>query len=153
MKSIRILCLLPLVLTLSLTIDAQTRSRKTVKPTPAPIAQEIRSSAAYAEVLFRRAELEADLEELLVSYKEEFPKVKEIRYELGMLNRELGRITSVKPSEANKLTLALGKLMVRKATLSLEYWSFKSRLNDIHPNVKKARRKLAIFEKAIKEIL
>ncbi len=153
MKNVKILLSLLIILTFSTLINAQVRNRKSSKTTPAPIAREVRSSAAYAEILLQQTELEAELEELLVSYKEEFPKVKELRYELGVLKKELARILQLRASESDKLTLALGKLMVRKAALSTNYWTLKNRFNNTHPKVKRAKRKLEIFEKAIKKIL
>ncbi len=51
-------------------------------------AQTIKSSPAYAEVLLRRTERESELEEFLLDYTEEFPKVKEIKFELGLLTEQ-----------------------------------------------------------------
>ncbi len=123
---------------------------KTINP-QAPA--EIRASAGYAEVLLRRTELESNLEELLVSYQEEFPRVKEARHELGLLDSELSRFGKMKASDAPKLTLALGKLIVRRSELATSYWSLSNRYSESHPDVKKAKRKLEIFDAAIEKIL
>ncbi len=126
---------------------AQTKSKSAETPAF------IKSSPAFAELILRRTELESELEELLVSYTDEYPKVKDLRYEITVLQREFERITKIKSSEVGKLTLALGKLMVRKAEIETDYWNFKNRYSEDHPQTKRAKRKLEIFDKAINEIL
>jgi hypothetical protein len=116
-------------------------------------AQTIRSSPAYAEVLLRRTERESELEEFLLDYTEEFPKVKEIKFELGLLNKEMDKILAVNTAESGKLTLALGKLIVRKIELETDLWNLRRQYDNDHPEVKRAKRKLEVFEKAVKEIL
>lgn len=153
MKSVKLLSISLIILTPCFAVISQVRSEKSNSAKLAPIAQEIRSSAAYAEVLLRKTELLSELEALLIIYKEGFPKVKELRYKLRELEKALSRISNVKANNASKLTLALGKLLVRKVELSTEHWLLKSRFSDEHPKVKKAKRKLEIFENAIKEIL
>ncbi len=126
--------------------QTKTDSAKSVSP-------EVKSSSAFAELLLRKTELESELEELLVSYTEEFPKVSETRYEIGVLQREIDKLSKIKPAESGKLTLALGKLMVRKAEIETDHWNFKNRFSDDHPQTKRAKRKLEIFDKAINEIM
>lgn len=116
-------------------------------------AQAIKNSPAYAEVLLRRTEQTAELEDLLIEYTEEFPKVKQLRAELVLLNKEMNRILSVNPSEASKLTLALGKLILRKVDLELDYANLQKIYTDDRADVKQAKRKVEIFEAAIQEIL
>lgn len=121
-----------------------------------PIATEVspqRSSPAYAEVLLRRTEIESDLESLLVEYTEDYPKVKQARFELEQISKESERLLAVKASDAAKLTGALGKLIVRKVELQSELWTLQQQLGDGHPDVKRAKRKVEIYEKAIREIL
>src|SRR6185295_17991510 len=67
----------------------------------------IKSSPAYAEVLLRKTELQAELESVLADYTEANPKMLDLRFELAALNKSLERIYAVKPSETGKLTLAL----------------------------------------------
>lgn len=112
-----------------------------------------RSSPAYAEVLLRRTELTAELESLLIEYTEEYPKVVEIRHSVEILQKDSERILAVKPAESIKLTLALGKLMVRRSELETDLWLLLKTFKEEHPDVKKAKRKVAIYEAAIKEIL
>jgi hypothetical protein len=111
------------------------------------------SSPAYAEVLLKRTELQSDLESLILEYTEDYPKVKELRYTIGLLQKESQRIIAVKPAETAKLTLALGKLMVKKVELETELWGLQANYKDDHPDVKRAKRKVEIYETAIKEIL
>lgn len=127
-------------------------------PQPAPttariVAQVIKSSPAYAAVLLRRTEATAELEDLLIEYKEEFPKIKQLRAELVLLKKEMNRILSVNPAEASKLSEALGKLVLRKVELQLEYTNLQNKYADDRAEVKQGKRKVEIFEAAIQEII
>lgn len=112
-----------------------------------------RSSPAYAEILLRRTDAASTVESLVLEYTDEFPKVKELRLTLLLLDRESGRLAKVKASETSRLTLALGKLMVRKVELEIELWGLQKSYKDEHPDVKRAMRKIEIYETAIGEIL
>jgi len=112
-----------------------------------------KSSPAFAEVLLRKTELLSELESILVEYTEEYPKVKELRFEIGLLQKELDRMLAVNLSESSKLSAALGKLMVRKCELDTDVWNLQKQFNDVHPDVKRARRKAEIFDAAVNEIL
>lgn len=117
------------------------------------IAQSVQSSPAFAEILLRKTEREAQLEEFLLDYTDEFPKVKELRFELELLQKQLEKVSSVGSSDAPKLSLALGKLLVRKTELEVDFWNLLKQYNADHPEVKRAKRKIEVYEKAIKEIL
>ncbi len=149
MKNLRSIFILLAIFVFAVVGNAQNNA----KSNSLQFSQEVKSSPAFAELILRRTELESELEELLVSYTDEYPKVKDLRYELSILQREFEKITKVKSSEAGKLTLALGKLMVRKAEIETDYWNFKNRYSDEHPQTKRAKRKLEIFDKAINEIM
>jgi predicted nuclease with TOPRIM domain len=112
-----------------------------------------RTSAAYAEVLLQKTELLAELESLLIEYTEDYPKVRELRFEISLLQKELDLLSAINPAEASKLSTALGKLMVRKCALDTDVWSLLKQFNDSNPDVKRAKRKAEIFEAAINEIL
>lgn len=118
---------------------------------PSNANQQIKSSAAYAEVLLRKAELQAEIESLLESYTEEFPKVKESRYEFGLLQKDIEKLSA--QTDVSKLTQALGKLIVRRAELNTNLWVLQNRLGAEHPEVKRAQRKAAGFDSAVKEIM
>jgi hypothetical protein len=130
-----------------------------VKPNAGPKSvgsadvQAIRSSAAYAELLLHKADLDSNLNALLVDYTEDFPKVKDIRLELGFLKIEMDRLLAVKPSDTSKLSEALGKLMLKKVELETELDMLRVQYKDDHPDVKKTRKKIDTYESAIKEIL
>lgn len=113
----------------------------------------IRTSAAYSEILLRKTELQADLEALSADYTEASPKVIDLRFEINSLDKSLELVFGVKPSETGKLTLALGKLIVRRAALETEFSRLSRSYNKDHPEVKRAKRRVEIFDGAIKEIL
>ena len=130
------------------------------KPTPTPMIavqrddlQLVRSSPAYAELLMRKTELESNLDSLLVDYTEDYPKVKDIKLELGFLKVETNRLLAVKASDVGRLSEALGKLMLRKVELETELDNLRTQYKDEHPDVKKARKKVDTYEAAIKEVL
>jgi uncharacterized protein involved in exopolysaccharide biosynthesis len=124
------------------------------KPEPAkPVPATTASSPAYAELLLRRTELQSELESLVLEYTEEFPKVKELRHVLSLVDRDAMRLSKVKPADASRLTLALGKLLVRRIELETDLWKLQASYKDEHPEVKRAKRKVEIYETAIAEIL
>ena len=118
-----------------------------------PIAAAGASTPAYAELLLRRTELRSELESLLVEYTEEYPRIKEIRHVLTLFDRDITRINKVKSADSSKLTLALGKLMLRRIELETELWNLQKNYQEEHPDVKRAKRKIEIYESAINEIL
>ncbi|HTK38765.1 MAG TPA: hypothetical protein VL325_09765 [Pyrinomonadaceae bacterium] len=149
MRAIKIL---PAALLLLLPVFCSAQARSAAKTQPVD-AQIVRSSPAYSEVLLRKTELEADIEALLTDYTEDFPKIQEDRYALTAIDAEMKKLQAVKPGEASKLTLALGKLMVRKVEVETDLWRLQKQYKDDHPEVKRAKKKAEIFEKAINEIL
>lgn len=136
------------VASFSLAVVAQTKA-----PSATNQPASAKSSPAYAELLLRQTELESDLESLLVSYTEEFPKVKENRYELSLIKRDMAKILGLNQAESGKLTLALGKLMVRRAEVETDLWAKQNQYGDDHPEVKRAKKKVEVFNRAIREIL
>ena len=112
-----------------------------------------KSSAAFAEVLLRKTELLAEAESLSADYTETSPKMVDLRHEVAVLQKDISRILAVPSPDAGKLTLALGKLMVRRASLDTELSRMSRTLNADHPDYKRTRKKLEVFDAAIKEIL
>lgn len=112
-----------------------------------------KSSPAYAEILLQKVTLQAELEDLLFSYTEDFPKVGQTRFKLDLVERALSKILAVKPSESGKLTEALGKLVLQKIEYETQYEDLRKNYSDNHPDVKRAKRKVEIFDRAVKEIL
>lgn len=111
-----------------------------------------KGSPAFAELRLRRADLESDLEANLLEYTDDFPKVKEIRVSLKLLQKESDRLANV-TGGTQRLTLALGRLMVRKVELEADLMRLLETLQPAHPDVKRAKKKVEIYEAAIKEIL
>ncbi|HVF30864.1 MAG TPA: hypothetical protein VNA22_07835 [Pyrinomonadaceae bacterium] len=128
-------------------------SAKNNKEVAAATQTGFRSSAAYAELLLRRTEMTSSLESLVLEYTEEYPKVKELRQGLVVIDRESDRLSKVKASDVSRLTLALGKLIVRKVELETDLWKLQKDYKDEHPDVKRAKRRVEIYESAISEIL
>lgn len=133
-------------------VNSQTPARPKASQTVAQ-AQTARSTPAYAEVILRRAEIESELEGLLLDFTEDYPKVKQSRFGLANLRKQADMLLAVKPAEHSRLTLALGKLLVRRNDLETDLWVLQQSFADEHPDVKRARKKVEIFERAIKEIL
>lgn len=113
--------------------------------------QAVKSSSAYAELLLRKTELESDIESWLATYTEEYPKMKEARFELDLTKKDLAKLLI--QTDTSRLTLALGKLMVRKNELETELWALENQYSKDHPEVQRAQRKVKSFNNAIKEIL
>jgi hypothetical protein len=113
----------------------------------------IRSSAAYAEVLLRRTELLADLEALAPDYTEVNPKIVDLRFEVAALDRTVEKLFTVRPTETAKLTAALGKLLVRRAMYETDLARLSRSYSAENVELKRARRRLEIFDSAVKEIL
>lgn len=144
-----------LVFAVAFAISADAQAVRNPKPSPPAAADEmaVRSSPAFAELLLRKTDLESELEGLILDYTEEFPRVVALRAELALMNKELDRVLSVKPAEAGKLTLALGKLLVKKVELDTQLAALLKSYKEEHPDVRRAKRKLEIYEKAVNEIL
>lgn len=113
----------------------------------------IRSSAAYAEILLRKTELQAEIESVASEYTDENPRMLDLRFELAALERSLTRVFGVKPNDTGKLTQALGKLIVKKTSLETEQARLARRYDAEHPEIRRAKRRVEIFESAISEIL
>lgn len=145
----KIAFVLSLVLFSSLFVQAQ--NKPVVKPTPTTNAQAAKSSPAYSEVLFQKTELAAELETLLLDFTDDYPKVKDLRFEIGVLQKDLDKLLA--SADASRLTQALGKLMVRKAELAADVFKLQRQYSDDHQDIKRAKRKVEVFEQAIKEIL
>lgn len=134
--------------------QTETRNKdKTADSAPATAQQTFRSTPAYAELLLKRTELSSELEALILEYTEDYPKVKDIRHGLTLIERESTRMSRIKPADISRLTLALGKLLSRKIDLEIDLWNLQKNLKDEHPDVRRAKRKVEIYETAIAEIL
>jgi uncharacterized protein involved in exopolysaccharide biosynthesis len=95
----------------------------------------------------------AELDAFSGDYTDAHPQMLDLRAQLASIERSVARLFAVKPADAGKLSLALGKLMVRKAELDTELSRLGRTLSKEHPEVKRVQRRIDIFENAIKEIL
>ena len=113
----------------------------------------VRSSPAFAELLLRKAELQSELEALRIDYTEEFPRVVDLKHELGLVDAEVKKMLATKPEDSGRLTLALGKLLIKRAELETQHWKLLANYKEEHPDVKRAKERVGIYDQAIKEIL
>lgn len=115
--------------------------------------KDVRASSAYAEVLLRRTEVEAELEALLIDYTDDFPKVGQLKYELGRLNAAADMLLAVKAVDVDRLTLALGKLLVKRADAETALNEISKTYKEGHPDFKRAKRRVEIYDNAVQEIM
>jgi hypothetical protein len=118
-----------------------------------PIANQAKSTPAFAELILLKTEVQSTLEELLLDYKDEYPEVKKNKVQLSFISQELDKLLKLDASQMPKLTLALGKLLVRKVELQSDLSALRENYKDDNPEVARAKKKLEIFEKAIAEIM
>jgi hypothetical protein len=123
------------------------------QPASSSGSSSVRSSAAYSEILLRKTEIQADLEAFSGGYTDVNPRIIDLRAELSSIDTSLERLYKVKPTDSGKLTLALGKLIIKKAVLDTEFSRLARSYAKDHPLVKRAIRRVELFEAAIKEIL
>jgi hypothetical protein len=120
------------------------------KPTTTNLAK---STPAFAEIILLKTEVESALEEFLLDYKEEYPEVKKTRVKLAFINKELDKLLKLDASQMPKLTLALGKLLVRKIELQSDLAALRETYKEENQEVARTKKKLEIFEKAVAEIM
>jgi hypothetical protein len=155
MNQLKLVSIFFIVLCFAATANAQTKvkPKQEAAETKIVFSEQVRSSPAFAELILVRTELESGIESLLIDHTESYPKIVEDRYHLAMIDIALRRIAIIKPAETGKLTLALGKMLLRAAELETDLWGLKLIYTDSHPEVKQGIKKLAIYEAAIKDIL
>jgi len=123
------------------------------RATASPADAHVRSSPAFAELLLRKAELQSELEALRIDYTEEFPRVIDLKHELGLIDADVKTMLVTKPEDSGRLTLALGKLLIKRAELETQHWKLLANYKEEHPDVKRAKERVGIYDQAIKEIL
>lgn len=137
----------------SLSAFAQTDVKKPKLDYSTPTSKAIKSSPAYAALILHRTTLRAELEELLTTYTEDFPKVVDMRFEIDLVNYELSRLLDTKVTDSCKLSDSLGKLILKKTEVEMTLWNLKKKYKGEHPEVQRTNKKLEIYEKAILEVL
>lgn len=132
---------------------AQTTNKKVAAVSSQGIGQAAKSSPAYAELLMQKTELEAQLEDFAGDYTDEFPKIKELRFQLNLMEKAASRFLAVGAGDVPKLSLALGRLTIRKIELETNLWNLQKQYKDDYPEVKRLKRKIEVFDRAIRDIL
>lgn len=146
MKLVKATFLLASAIFLSQGVQAQTAQ--------APDAQSsVKTSPAYAEIMVRKVELQSDLEAMLLDYKEEFPKIRSMRREIEILDASIEMLMKLPPSANGKMTSTVGRLIVRRAELETESTETAARYGVDHPEVRRAKKRVEVFERAIRELL
>lgn len=146
MKLVKAILLASFIIFLTQALNAQT-------PPVNDAVFSVRSSAAYAEVMVRRTSLQADLEALLIDYKEEFSRVRMLRREIAVLDSAIEMLMRLPVGANGKMTSTLGKLIVRRAELETESAETMERYGEGHPEVRRAKKRVEVFERSIREIL
>ena len=113
----------------------------------------VKASPAYTEVMVRSIELRSELEAALLDYREESPKVRAIRREIAMLDDAMEMLMRLPLGSSGKMTSAVGRLIVRRAALETEYSETVARYGDDHPEVRRAKRRVEVYERSIRELL
>src|SRR4051812_15075517 len=113
----------------------------------------VKASPAFAEVLLRKTELAAEAEAVAADHTDESPKMLDLRYETAGLERYLGKMLALAPTDTSRLTISLGKLIVKRMSLDAELSRLSRTLNSAHPDYKRSQKRVAVFDAAIKEIL
>ncbi len=124
-----------------------------VTPTPAPLSSSIKSSPAYIELTLYKANIDAELLDMLVEYTDEYPKVKELKLEVQFVQAELISLQELGVSVLPKLTESFAKLLLLKIKMQVDLAQLRAVHKDDHPDVKRAIRRVDIYEKAIKDVL
>jgi hypothetical protein len=131
--------------------------KATATPTPSAAstsgANSIKSSAAFIELTLHKANIEADLLDMLTEYTDEYPKVKELKLEIQFVQAELVSLQELNVAVLPRLTESFAKLLLQKIKMQVDLAQLRAIHKDDHPDVKRAMRRVDIYEKAIKDVL
>jgi beta-lactamase regulating signal transducer with metallopeptidase domain len=116
-------------------------------------ANDARLSQAYAELILRKAELEAKLSQLRESQTGTSPDVVMAREKLEALSREMDRMAAIKAEQLQRLSTAYGQLIWRKAMLEAEIRSLLRRVTSEHPDVQFKRAELEALKRELDKLL
>jgi len=134
-------------------VISQTGKPPKASPTPVPTANPIKSSAAYIELTLHKTIINAELVDLLEEYTEEYPRVKELKLEVQYVQAELVNLQELGASLLPRLTESFAKLLLQKIKMQVDLALLRAAHKDDHPDVKRAIRRVDIYEKAIKDVL
>lgn len=116
-------------------------------------ASKAAATFAYAEVLANRIEAEADLKVLTLDYSDDAPQVKAKKLERDLLGRQIRWLEALPDSSQPKMTVALGKLLVRKALAEAALKTLNETYAEQHPLMKKARARFEVYNSEIEKLL
>lgn len=108
---------------------------------------------AFAEVFAQKVETEAELKILSVEMTDDAPQITEKKMQHDFLQREIEWLENLPTTMQSKMTLALGKMIVRKIQAEVDEKMLTKNYADEHPLVKKARARLVIYKNEIDKLL
>jgi hypothetical protein len=120
---------------------------------PATTVSKVADTGAYAEVYAARVEAEADLKVLSTDLTEETIQVREKKLERDLLAREIRWLEALPLVSHDKMTIALGRLLVRKTQAEVSLKMLSEKYAESFPTVKKARTKIEVYNNEIQKLL
>ena len=135
-----------MIVALSSTVFAQQVSPKQAEVDP-------KTSEAYSLLIQRKAKLQAELETLLREYSGEWPRAKQLQFELDTLKSEMKKMAAVDQSKVSKLTAGYGGLILRKVSLSGEIDTLLREEGSEWPTTKERQRELELLDREIQKIM
>jgi len=135
-----------MIVALSSTVFAQQVSPKQAEVDP-------KTSEAYSLLIQRKAKLQAELETLLREYSGEWPRAKQLQFELDTLKSEMKKMAAVDQSKVSKLTAGYGGLILRKVSLSGEIDTLLREEGSEWPTTKERQRELELLDKEIQKLM
>ena len=130
-----------------------TTATATTVTVPPPTVSKVADTAAYAEVYAARVEAEADLKVLSMDLTEETVQVREKKLERDLLAREIRWLEALPSNSHDKMTLALGRLLVRKTQSEVSLKMLSENYADDFPAVKKARTRIGVYNGEVQKLL
>lgn len=133
-------------------VTTVTSTTVTVQP-QAPAVSKVADTGAYAEVYAARVEAEADLKVLSTDLTEETIQVREKKLERDLLAREIRWLEALPLVSHDKMTMALGRLLVRKTQAEVSLKMLSENYAESFPAVKKAHTKIGVYNDEIQKLL
>lgn len=117
------------------------------------VCDDAKTTSAYSVLVLRKAALEAELEELLREYDENWPATKRKQFEYDTLVREMKRVSEMPESSISRLTSAYGTLVLREVSLESKLQSLLLENTEEWPEVKRIKVELAALRREINDIM
>lgn len=130
-----------------------TISATTVTVAPVATISKVADTGAYAEVFAARVEAEADLKVLTMDLTEETVQVREKKLERDLLDRDVRWLEALPSTSHIKMTVALGRLLVRKTQAEVDLKMLSANYAESFPTVKKARTRIEVYSSEIQKLL